>query len=120
MCARKNWRFADGKQAGHALARRSLFPPITNDQQLFDPRHLLPSGQVVVIWGGNHFADLLPSAPAWLVWDKRVDLPGNDQSDGELAWVSTGNTLRLFRHRWSGMIRDSERGEKRLHPTQKT
>ena len=27
--------------------------------------------------------------------------------------------VRLFRHMWNGMVKASERGEKRVHPTQK-
>ncbi len=43
--------------------------------------------------------------------------------DGELAFVSpvAGQTgrVRLIRHLWNGLLRASEKGEKRLHPTQK-
>jgi hypothetical protein len=115
--ARMAWGFGDGKMGG--LARRGAFMPVYNDDKPFDPQHLLTSGKVVVIWGANHFAEKLPSSPAWIVWDKRVELPSNDMSDGEVAWVSTGNTLRIIRHKWNGFDRASERGEPRFHPTQK-
>lgn len=117
--ARMAWGFGDGKQHGNAKAPRGSFRPMQGDNKPFHPQHLLASGETVVIWGANHFADKLPPSPAWIVWDKRVTLASNDQSDGEVAWVSTGNTLRIVRHRWNGMIRDSERGIKRIHPTQK-
>lgn len=115
------WGFGDGKQHGNALAPRGKFPPVFGDDKPFDPTHLLTSGETVVIWGANHFAEKLPPSAAWIVWDKRVDLTPNDQSDGEAAWVSRGNTLRIIHHRWNGFIRDSERGarHKRVHPTQK-
>lgn len=112
-----SWGFGDGKRG--TLALRGTFSPVAGDDSPFDPTHLLTSGQTVILWGANHYADKLPPSPAWLLWDKRVDLSPNDQSDGESAWVSRGNTLRIFRHRWSGFIRDSERGVKRVHPTQK-
>jgi DNA modification methylase len=113
----KRWRQADGKK--YSGVQRNFFPPVSGDDQLFNPRHLLTSGKVVVIWGANHFADKLPSSSAWIVWDKRIDIPSNSFSDGEVAWVSTGNRLQIIRHRWHGMIKDSERGIKRVHPTQK-
>lgn len=76
---------------------------------------------VMVIWGANHFAHALPESPNWLVWDKRVDEKQNDDnSDCELAWVkSKFKSARIFRHLWKGMIKGSEKGEKRVHPTQK-
>ena len=44
----------------------------------------------------------------------------NTNSDCELAWVKDGhNSVRIFRHLWNGLIKASERGEKRVHPTQK-
>src|SRR5690606_31970690 len=37
----------------------------------------------------------------------------------ELAWTNRDAVVRLFTHQWSGLIKASERGEKRVHPTQK-
>lgn len=109
----------DGRQWGSAAAPRGSFVPIEGDDEPFDPRPLLDSGEVVVLWGANHYADRLPARASWLVWDKRDGMPSNDFSDCELAWVSTGSSARLIRHMWNGMIRASERGEPRVHPTQK-
>lgn len=111
--------FGDGRRHGNAAAPRGRFRPIKGDDRPFDPSHLLATSKVVVLWGANHYADKLPPRPAWLVWDKRVDLPSNDFSDCELAWVSQGTRAKIIRHTWNGMIRDSERGERRVHPTQK-
>ena len=55
----------------------------------------------------------------WVVWDKRDGLTSNDFADCELLYTSGTGVARLVRHRWSGALRDSERGEERLHPTQK-
>jgi DNA modification methylase len=72
----------------------------------------------VVILGANHFCDALPRSSRWLVWDKRDGAEPNDFADAELAWTNLSGQVRVFRHFWSGMIRQSERGA-RLHPMQK-
>jgi DNA modification methylase len=76
----------------------------------------------VVYWGGNYYAHELPNSPCWVVWDKRVEESQRDlNSDCELAWVKHPHkaSVRIFRHLWKGMIKASERGEARVHPTQK-
>lgn len=111
---------ADGKKHGKAVAPRSKFTPVEGDNKPFDPTRLLSQqARVIVLWGANHYAQKLPPSASWIVWDKRVDMPSNFFSDAELAWVSKGGSVRIIRHRWQGMIRDSERGEARVHPTQK-
>lgn len=71
-----------------------------------------------VIWGGNYFADILGACKAPLVWDKVTGK--NVFADGELAFTSfKSGTLRIYRHQWCGAFKDSERGEKAEHPTQK-
>lgn len=74
-----------------------------------------------VWWGANYYAHALPETANWLVWDKRVEEKQKDvNSDCELAWVkSKWASVRIFRHLWKGLIKASERGEKRVHPTQK-
>jgi len=76
----------------------------------------------IQVWfGANYYCHFLPQGNNWLVWDKRVDEKQRDtQSDCELAWVkSRFNSVRIFRHLWKGMMKDSERGQKRVHATQK-
>lgn len=73
-------------------------------------------GAVQVWWGGNFYADHLPATPCWLVWDKETT---GDFADAELAWTNQTTPIRLFRHLWNGLCRDSEKGERRVHPTQK-
>lgn len=94
------------------------FPPVAGDDQPFDPAHLLAFKRVV-LWGANYYADKLPTSPSWLVWDKRDGIPSNDNADCEMAWSNLGGPARLYRHRWNGMIKASERDKKRVHPTQK-
>lgn len=74
-----------------------------------------------VWWGANYYCHHLPQTNNWLVWDKRVEEKQTDtQSDCELAWVNDGHSsVRIFRHLWKGLIKGSEHGQKRVHPTQK-
>jgi len=73
---------------------------------------------LVVIWGFGYFASALGDCVSPLVWDKQTG--NNNFADGELAWTSfKAGTLRIFRHQWCGCFKDSERGKKAQHPTQK-
>jgi DNA modification methylase len=71
---------------------------------------------VITLWGGNYYADALPASRCWLVWDKENT---GSFADAELAWTNQDAIVRLLRHQWSGLIKASERGERRVHPTQK-
>jgi site-specific DNA-methyltransferase (adenine-specific)/modification methylase len=92
---------------------------VRGDETPFDPTPVLDLGLPTVLFGGNHYASRLPDSPTWLVWDKRVGLPSNDFADCEMAWSNLGGPARVFPHRWMGLMRDSERGQPRVHPTQK-
>jgi DNA methylase len=72
---------------------------------------------VLIFWGGNHYADKLPPSSCWIVWDKQNN--GNDFADAELAWTNQKSAVRICVHQWNGMLKASERGERRCHPTQK-
>ena len=76
------------------------------------------SGEEWIIWGGNYLAGSLGDCKAPLVWDKQTG--SNTFADGEMAFTSfKAGTLRIFRHQWCGAFKDSERGIKNYHPTQK-
>jgi len=97
------------------------FDPITGDDSPFDPSLLTPFRHAV-IWGANHFADKLPASPCWFAWDKKAGkAAASSIGDCELAWTAglPFVTVRLFSHMWAGFQRDSEVGDKRLHPAQK-
>lgn len=74
-----------------------------------------------VWWGANYYCHSLPQSNNWFVWDKRVEEKQKDtQSDCEMAWVkSKWSSIRIFRHLWKGMMKGSEHGQARVHPTQK-
>ena len=72
---------------------------------------MLEKSRWQVIWGGNYFADMLPPAAGWLVWDKGQRI---NQSDGELAYSNQGGALRIFeQNRVALLVEGAE------HPTQK-
>lgn len=74
-----------------------------------------------VWWGANYYCHSLPQSNNWFIWDKRVEEKQKDtNSDCEMAWVkSEYSSIRIFRHLWKGLMKDSERGLARVHPTQK-
>lgn len=109
---------------GAATRSHDYGPSMIGDDGPFDPAHLLGYPRVV-LFGANHYADKLPASPCWLVWDKldgltsRREVGFNDQADTELVWTNKRAPARLFSHRWMGMLKASERGVRRVHPTQK-
>jgi DNA modification methylase len=72
---------------------------------------MLAAAPVQVIWGGNYFADYLPAASKWLVWDKGQRI---NQSDGELAYTSLQGALRINTMNRVELLLDGTQ-----HPTQK-
>ena len=84
-------------------------------QKYFDEIKRL--GKHYVIWGGNYFADLIGACKEPWIWDKKTG--DNTYADGELAFTSYQGTLRIFHHQWCGAFKDSERGQRAVHPTQK-
>jgi DNA modification methylase len=105
--------------SGKGKTKRGDYDIILNDDKPFDPNCLFGYCDKIISWGANHYADKLPASAMWLVWDKREGDAINNNSDCELAWCSFGGSARLFHHKWNGMIKASEKNEKRVHPTQK-
>jgi site-specific DNA-methyltransferase (adenine-specific) len=67
-----------------------------------------------IIWGANHFIQNIPdsNSPCWIVWDKgQRDF---SLADGELAWTSFDNALRIFTYSRAKALKDGK-----IHPTQK-
>jgi site-specific DNA-methyltransferase (adenine-specific) len=88
------------------------------DKRIDSLGDIVSAGKDWIIWGGNYYASVLGDCCSPLVWDKQTG--ANNFADGEMALTSfkTG-TLRIFRHQWCGVFKDSERGERNEHPTQK-
>lgn len=79
------------------------------EREVFDL--ILACSKWQVIWGGNYFADFLPPAAGWLVWDKGQRI---NQSDGELAYSNQGGALRIFEQNRVALLTEGAE-----HPTQK-
>lgn len=94
--------------------KRKEHAPIAGDDTPIDVNVLLRLGKVIV-WGAQTLSHPIGSL---LVWDKR-DLSNNAYfSEAEAAWMSTGKSVRIFKHTWQGFSRASENSE-HYHPTQK-
>lgn len=113
---------SQGKVGAPRLAKNRTYKPVKNDdstdtaERNFEILKSLCSR--LIIWGGNYFLGFLPPSDGWVVWDKRVDMNGNNFADGEMAWCSFHTPLRIYHQLWNGMIREGEH-ENRVHPTQK-
>jgi len=73
---------------------------------------------IMIFWGANHYSSILPESSCWIVWDKQGG-KSVTFADCELAWTNMKKPVRLFQHIWDGFRKDSEKNEKRCHPTQK-
>ena len=70
-----------------------------------------------IIWGVNYYPyEILIGGR--IFWDKCVTMP--TYSDGELAYCSLINSVKIYKYAWHGMIQqDMKNKEIRIHPTQK-
>jgi DNA modification methylase len=104
-------------------ANENNFGEILNDNDVsvaidnFNLASTLFPNAILIYWGANYYPNCFPNGYGWLFWDK--DREGNTFSGGEIAFVNKGIRFDVFKHRWHGMIKASEMGEKRVHPTQK-
>jgi DNA modification methylase len=103
------------------VVQSSYFAPVENDDSIdvaVSAIGLIATfgADVEIIWGGNYYASSLPNSSCWIVWDKKNS--GNF-ADCELAWTNQKTAVRKFEHMWNGMVKASEHGQKRVHPTQK-
>jgi 16S rRNA G966 N2-methylase RsmD len=110
-----------GHVGGGKLAKVGVYAPIAGDETIDVALEAIQvintlNAKVEIIWGGNYYANALDNSSCWIVWDK--DNTGNF-ADAELAWTNQPTAVRIFKHTWNGMIKASEHGQKRVHPTQK-
>ena len=75
------------------------------------------SDSTMIFWGANYYPSIMPNGFGWLIWDKERE--GDIFSGAEIAFVNKGVKVDVFRHQWHGMIKASEKSDKRVHPTQK-
>lgn len=68
-----------------------------------------------IIWGYNHFADMLPATSEFIFWNKHQ--PVESYSAGELAYTSFNKTAKVFDYPYFGSVGMDKDG--RIHPTQK-
>lgn len=111
-----------GKVGADNLAKNGIYAPVIGDDTTDTAEKaynlLTTICDRLILWGGNYFTQFLPFSDSWIVWDKRVDMEGNNFADGEMGWCSFHTPVRIYHQLWSGMIREGEH-EKRVHPTQK-
>ncbi len=110
--------FRTGKAKGNSFKKIIGDDSIETALKAFE----LIDASIICYWGGNYFAHKLPPSACWIIWDKRVEENQRDMnSDCEMAWVKhpAKKSVRIFRHLWKGMIKQSESGQSRIHPTQK-
>ena len=110
-----------GHVGGVKLAKVGVYAPIAGDETIDVALEAIQviktlNAKVEIIWGGNYYANALDNSSCWIVWDK--DNTGNF-ADAELAWTNQPTAVRIFKHTWNGMIKASEHGQRRVHPTQK-
>ena len=103
------------------VVKANLYAPIAGDDTIdvaIEAIQVIKTlgAKVEIIWGGNYYANSLPNSSCWIVWDKQNT---GYFADCELAWTNQTTAVRKFEHMWNGMIKASEHGQKRVHPTQK-
>ena len=110
-----------GKVGVPGVVAPRLYSPMKGDDKPFDPAWVLTLGAAQIIFGAQFFASRLIDRTAWLCWDKGISDKATF-SAFELAWTSFTGRTRMYRHRWSGMVREGDRKTElkdRVHPTQK-
>jgi len=110
-----------GSVGGSNIVKVNQYAPIAGDDSIDVAVEAIQTiktleAKVEIIWGGNYYANHLENSSCWIVWDKQNT--GNF-ADAELAWTNQKTAVRIFQHMWNGMIKGSEKGQKRVHPTQK-
>ena len=113
--------FGKGSVGGNNIVKANKYAPVAGDESIdvaIEAIQVIKTldAKIEIIWGGNYYANALENSSCWIVWDKENS--GNF-ADCELAWTNQKTAVRQFKHMWNGMIKGSEHGQKRVHPTQK-
>jgi site-specific DNA-methyltransferase (adenine-specific) len=89
------------------------------DKEPYDPTPIIALKKPTIMWGGNCFASRLPDNAGWLCWLKTGMSVRLRQAEMELAWTNCVRRPQTLQHIWIGNLKDSEWGERNVHPTQK-
>tara|TARA_R110000803_G_scaffold131141_8_gene198453 strand:+ start:1384 stop:2049 length:666 start_codon:yes stop_codon:yes gene_type:complete len=109
------------KANGFKEHKKGSWDKSTPTKEYFDELQRVSKNQI--IWGGNYFTEYLKPVMSWIVWDKMQH--NFSFADGELAWNSFGNKLKIFQYargNESGFAPKIKAGMKiglNIHPTQK-
>lgn len=101
-------RKGNKKSSYHKFAGGDKSPP---DSSYFDELIRISKNQI--IWGANHFIDLMNfkcNSPCWIMWDKGFS-EDVTFAQFEMAWTSFSSTCKKFDK--------SPNDPSRIHPTQK-
>ena len=96
-----------------------IFAKIEGDNAEYDPRFLLQTFPDIkyAFWGGNYFANLLPTSRCWLIWDK-CHIAERTFASCELCWTNFEGHSKIYKVTWDGYTKEGENGSK-VHPSQK-
>jgi len=98
-----NWKI-------HKVKNWDIAPP---DRKYFDKLKRISINQI--IWGANHFINLIPyPSSCWVIWDK---VQVFSLADFEMAWTSFKSPARAFRYSRGEATNDKKNWA--IHPTQK-
>lgn len=117
-----------GKREGGIIQRRD-YPKIQSwdipNAEYF--RQLIRVSKNQIVWGINYFDVVL--GPGRIIWDK---VNGKTSfSDAEIAYVSSHDSVRMFRYMWNGAMQgkswkeghimqgNKKLNQARIHPTEK-
>jgi DNA modification methylase len=96
------------------------YSPVIGDDKDFDPNPIfaVPADRYC-IWGADWFYSRMPEGFSPIVWDKQPHhIVAGPQNHFELCWVKPSEKRRIVRKLWTGFTA-KEKGEDRVHPTQK-
>ena len=100
---------------GKPIYRRNYNDNWDNERPHKEFFDLIIKTELVLIFGGNFFTDILPAGTHWIVWDKLNTMPSF--GDCELIWTnSKRKSIKKITYEYNGLI--GKEG-KRYHPTQK-
>jgi site-specific DNA-methyltransferase (adenine-specific) len=104
-----------GKSQSYGAVLNDKDNQVAKDTFIISKKMNIPE---LYFWGANHYSSILPDSSCWIVWDKQGG-KSVTYADCELCFTNINKPVRMFTHIWDGFRRDSERNDKRLHPTQK-